>query len=93
MLRWAFWFLIVALIAAGFGFSGLATATFSIAKILVVLFVVTLVMGLIATRRNCFTADFTDSARICSGLTARDGAGSADPVVVVEQRKAYCLRT
>lgn len=56
MLRWAFGFLIVALIAAGFGFSGLATATFSIAEILVVifvvLFVVTLAMGLISGRRS-----------------------------------------
>ena len=56
MLRWAFGFLIAALIAAAFGFSGIATATFTIAKILVViftvLFVVTLVMGLISGRRS-----------------------------------------
>lgn len=56
MLRWAFGFLIAALIAAASGFSGIATATFTIAKILVVvftlLFVVTLVMGLISGRRS-----------------------------------------
>ncbi len=41
-------------------------------------------------RRIIWTADFTDSTRICSGLTTRDGADSTDPVFVVEQRKTYC---
>ena len=45
----------------------------------------------IATTRHCFTADYTDSTRICSGLTTRYGASSTDPVFVVEQRKAACF--
>ena len=42
----------------------------------------------IATPRHCFTADYTDSTRMCSGLTTRYGASSTDPGFVVEQRKA-----
>ena len=42
----------------------------------------------IATTRHCFTADYTDSTRMCSGLTTRDGARLTDPVFVVEQRNA-----
>ncbi|WP_309669595.1 DUF1328 domain-containing protein [Gemmatimonas sp.] len=56
MLRWALGFLIVALIAAGFGFSGIATVSVTAAKMLVVIFVAlfvgTLVMGLISGRRS-----------------------------------------
>ena len=44
----------------------------------------------IATTRHCFTADYTDSTRMCSGLTTRYGASSTDSVFVVEQRKANC---
>ena len=50
MLRWALGFLIVAIIAALFGFSGIATASVGIAKLLFFLFLigflVTLVLGL-----------------------------------------------
>ena len=51
MLRWALIFLVVALIAAVFGFGGIAAGAASIAKHLVVLFlvvfVVSLIMGLV----------------------------------------------
>ena len=51
MLRWALVFFVVALIAALFGFGGIATAAASIAKVLffifLVLFVIALVMNLI----------------------------------------------
>jgi uncharacterized membrane protein YtjA (UPF0391 family) len=50
MLRWALGFLIVAIIAALFGFGGVATASVGIAKLLFFLFLigflVTLVLGL-----------------------------------------------
>ena len=50
MLRWALAFFIIALIAAVFGFGGIALATAGIAKILffifLVLFLVALVSGL-----------------------------------------------
>ena len=50
MLSWALVFLIIALIAAAFGFGGIAIAAAGIAKILfflfLVLFVISLVMGL-----------------------------------------------
>jgi uncharacterized membrane protein YtjA (UPF0391 family) len=50
MLRWAFAFFIIALIAAVFGFGGIALAAAGIAKILffifLVLFLVALVSGL-----------------------------------------------
>ncbi len=56
MLYWAVGFLIVAVIAAVFGFGGIATASVGIAKILfflfVVLFVVMLVLGLFQRRGN-----------------------------------------
>ncbi|MHA7131104.1 DUF1328 domain-containing protein [Algoriphagus namhaensis] len=49
MLRWAIGFFIVAIIAAIFGFGGIATGAASIAKILffvfIILFVVTLIFG------------------------------------------------
>ena len=55
MLRWAVVFFVVALIAAVFGFLGIAAAAVSIAKILffvfLVLFLVSLVGGLL--RRAC----------------------------------------
>lgn len=52
MLKWALIFFIVSLVAALFGFTGIAAGAAAIAKILfyiaVVLFVVFLVMGLLA---------------------------------------------
>ncbi len=51
MLTWAIIFLVVALIAAVFGFSGVASASAGIAKVLffifVVLFLVSLLFGLV----------------------------------------------
>jgi uncharacterized membrane protein YtjA (UPF0391 family) len=55
MLRWAFIFLVIALIAAAFGFTGIAAGAASIAKVLfglfLVIFIVLLVAGLMAGRR------------------------------------------
>jgi uncharacterized membrane protein YtjA (UPF0391 family) len=55
MLRWALAFLIFALVAALFGFGGLAAASAGIAKtlfvIFLVVFLVTLVLGLAAGRK------------------------------------------
>ena len=54
MLRWAVIFFVVALIAAAFGFLGIAAAAVSIARVLfyifLILFLVSLVSGL--ARRN-----------------------------------------
>jgi uncharacterized membrane protein YtjA (UPF0391 family) len=54
MLRWAIAFLIIALIAAVFGFGGIAAAATDVARILflvfLVLFAISLVFGLM--RRN-----------------------------------------
>lgn len=54
MLRWAIAFLVIALIAAVFGFGGIAAAATDIARILflvfLVLFAISLVFGLM--RRN-----------------------------------------
>lgn len=54
MLRWAATFFVIALIAAMFGFTGIAVAATEIAKILffifLVLFLVTLVGGLLKRR-------------------------------------------
>ena len=56
MLRWAWAFLIVALIAAVFGFGGIASGAAGIAKILFYLFlavfVITLLLGLMTGRRT-----------------------------------------
>jgi uncharacterized membrane protein YtjA (UPF0391 family) len=56
MLRWAWGFLIVALIAAVFGFGGIASSAAGIAKILFYLFlavfVITLLLGLMTGRRT-----------------------------------------
>lgn len=50
MLSWALIFFVVAIIAAVFGFGGIATASASVAQILfflfIVLFVVSLIMGM-----------------------------------------------
>ena len=50
MMRWAIPFLVIALIAAVFGFGGIAAAAVDIARILflifIVLFVISLVFGL-----------------------------------------------
>jgi len=55
MLRWAFLFLVVALIAALFGFGGIASAAAGIAKALffiaIAIFVVMLLLGLAAGRK------------------------------------------
>jgi uncharacterized membrane protein YtjA (UPF0391 family) len=54
MLYWAVVFLIIALVAAVFGFGGIASAAVGIAKVLffifVVVFIVLLVMGLLGRR-------------------------------------------
>ena len=51
MLGWALAFFLVAIVAAVFGFGGIATASAGIAKILfflfIVVFLVTLVMGMV----------------------------------------------
>jgi uncharacterized membrane protein YtjA (UPF0391 family) len=51
MLTWAIIFLVVALIAAVFGFGGVASAATGIAKVLffifVVLFIISLIFGLV----------------------------------------------
>jgi uncharacterized membrane protein YtjA (UPF0391 family) len=54
MLRWAFGFLVIALIAALLGFGGIAFAAADIARILFVLFLVLFVVSLIihAARRG-----------------------------------------
>lgn len=55
MLRWALGFFILALIAAFFGFGGIAVAAAGIAKVLfflfLIVFVITLVTGLVTARR------------------------------------------
>ena len=55
MLRWAGIFLVLALVAAALGFGGLADASAEIARMLffvfLVVFAVTLIMGLAAGRR------------------------------------------
>ena len=55
MLRWALGFFIVAIIAAIFGFGGIATGAADIARLcfffFVVIFVVSLVWGLVTGRR------------------------------------------
>ena len=48
MLGWALTFLVVAIIAAVFGFGGVATASVSIAKILFVVFLVLFAVSLVA---------------------------------------------
>lgn len=56
MLGWALTFFIIALIAAAFGFGGIASAAAGIAKILffifVVLFAIALIAGLMARRHT-----------------------------------------
>jgi len=55
MLQWALAFLILALVAAFFGFAGVAAASAGIAKILfyvfAIVFAVTLLAGLLESRR------------------------------------------
>jgi uncharacterized membrane protein YtjA (UPF0391 family) len=55
MLKWAFIFLIVALVAAMFGFGGIASTAAGIAKVLffiaIAIFVVMLLLGLFAARK------------------------------------------
>lgn len=56
MLRWALGFLIVAIVAALFGFGAITTASVEVARLLffifVVGFVITLVLGLFRDRRT-----------------------------------------
>ena len=52
MLRWAIIFLIVALIAAVFGFTGIAADAAWIAKILCVIFLVLFLISLVMGRRG-----------------------------------------
>lgn len=52
MLRWAVIFFVIALVAAIFGFSGVAGAASNIAWILAALFVVLFVVSLIMGRRT-----------------------------------------
>jgi uncharacterized membrane protein YtjA (UPF0391 family) len=55
MLKWAFIFLVVAIVAALFGFGGVAAASAGIAKILfyvfLLIFAITLVLGLTAAKK------------------------------------------
>jgi uncharacterized membrane protein YtjA (UPF0391 family) len=55
MLRWAFLFLVIGLIAGVLGFGGIAGASFAIAKILffifIAIFLVLLIAGLTVARR------------------------------------------
>jgi uncharacterized membrane protein YtjA (UPF0391 family) len=55
MLKWAFIFLVIALVAALFGFGGIASTAAGIAKVLffiaIAIFVVMLLLGLFAARR------------------------------------------
>jgi len=55
MLSWAVIFLVIALVAARFGFTGIAVAAAGIAKVLffifLVVFIVALIMGLMQRRR------------------------------------------
>ena len=56
MLRWAMGFLILALVAALFGFGGIAMASTGVAQILfylfLLVFMVTLVLGLVGGRHS-----------------------------------------
>ncbi|MGD8374904.1 MAG: DUF1328 domain-containing protein [Acidobacteriota bacterium] len=56
MLRWAVLFLLIAIIAAVFGFGGIATASVGIAKILFFLFIIlflgSLILGLVRRPRT-----------------------------------------
>jgi uncharacterized membrane protein YtjA (UPF0391 family) len=55
MLRWALLFLLIALVAAAFGFGGIASAAAGVARVLffiaIGIFAVTLALGLVATRK------------------------------------------
>ena len=55
MLRWAAIFLVIALIAAVFGFTDIASASASIAQVLfsifLILFLGTVILGIVALRR------------------------------------------
>jgi uncharacterized membrane protein YtjA (UPF0391 family) len=52
MLRWAIIFFIIALIAAAFGFGGIAGDAAWIGKVLAVIFVVLFVLGLVMGNRK-----------------------------------------
>jgi uncharacterized membrane protein YtjA (UPF0391 family) len=52
MLRWAILFLIVAIIAAVFGFGGIAAAATDVARLLFVVFLALFVIALVMGRRS-----------------------------------------
>jgi uncharacterized membrane protein YtjA (UPF0391 family) len=52
MLRWAILFLIIAIIAAVFGFGGIAAAATDIARLLFVVFLALFVIALVMGRRG-----------------------------------------
>ncbi len=52
MLNWSLTFLVLALIAAAFGFTGIAASAAGIAKILFFVFLVALVVSFLAGRRT-----------------------------------------
>lgn len=56
MLRWALGFFVIAILAAIFGFGGIASGASEIAKVLffifVIVFVISLIMGLATGRRG-----------------------------------------
>ncbi|THF83505.1 DUF1328 domain-containing protein [Cohnella fermenti] len=52
MLYWAFVFLLIAIVAAVFGFGGIVAAAAGIAKVLFFVFIVLFVIGLIFGRRS-----------------------------------------
>lgn len=51
MLRWAIVFLMIALVAAVFGFGGIASATAGAAKVLFVAFLILAILGFLFGRR------------------------------------------
>src|SRR4029078_9740676 len=67
LLKWALIFLVVSLIAALFGFTGISAASADIARVLffifLVIFVVLLVLGLMAGRRGGPRRDWTKACR------------------------------
>ncbi|GIO04471.1 DUF1328 domain-containing protein [Brevibacillus reuszeri] len=54
MLRWSMLFLIIAIIAAIFGFTGIVSAAVGIAKFLFVVFLILFVLSLIFGKRSSY---------------------------------------
>ena len=67
MLGWALSFLVIALLAAAFGFTGLAGTAAGIAKMLffvfLVIFVISLITGLMRGRTRVWSADNVDTQK------------------------------